>query len=192
MTPQSQSQQSVTLDSLPPAQGRSVRPIRIEGDIAYITLTKGYVAVIDAADVPLVEGFNWCAMVRSHTVYAVRGECSGQKQRLVRMHRALMGDPEGLEVDHIDGDGLNNRRHGTTCNLRIATRSQNGCNCGIRSNNSSGFKGVSWSAPTAKWRAEIRLHGKSRHLGYHDTPEAAHAAYVQASARMHGDFGRAK
>lgn len=163
------------------------RPIRIEGEIAYVPLTRGHEAIIDAADIPLVGGFNWQALVGPHTVYATRTDYSGRKKRTVMLHRVLLDDPGRLDVDHQDGNGLNNRR----CNLRGATRSQNLSNQRIRSNNTSGFKGVSRNKARAKWMAYIALHGKQHHLGYYDTPEAAHAAYVEASARLHGEFGRA-
>jgi len=163
------------------------RPIRIDGDVAYITLTKGYEAVIDAVDVPLVYGFNWAAMVKPRAVYATRKDYSGQKQRTVYLHRTIMGEPEGFEVDHHDGDGLNNMRS----NLRTATKQQNMHNQRLSSRNNSGFKGVNWRKSKGKWRAAIALNGKSRHLGYFATPELAHAAYCEASARLHGDFSRA-
>ena len=102
-----------------------IRPIRIEGQVAYVPLTKGYEAVIDATDAPLVEGWNWRAMVKKHTVYAVRGEWLGQGEwRTISIHRVILNPPDGLLVDHRDGNGLLNQRF----NLRGATPSQNGCN----------------------------------------------------------------
>ncbi len=87
-----------------------VRPIRIEGDLAYVPLTKGYEAVIDAADVCLVENFNWYADTsHGHTVYARRNVNNG-KPCSIKMHRVITGCEEGLLVDHKDCNGLNNRR----------------------------------------------------------------------------------
>ncbi len=165
---------------------RLIRPIRIEGNIAYIPLTKGYEAVIDAADVPLVEGFNWCASVRYGIVYAVRHDNTDPNRNFIRLHRLIAGDQKGLEVDHIDGDGRNNRRE----NLRLATRAQNGRNRRVSKRNTSGFKSVYWCRRAKKWRASIGLSGKTLYLGSFDTPEAAHAAYCEDSARLHGEFGR--
>ena len=162
------------------------RPIRIVGDLAYVTLTRGYEAVIDSADVPLVDGFNWCALVHKNAVYARRADCSGIKQRAVYLHRVILGEPDGMDVDHRDGDGLNNRRN----NLREATRSQNMCNQRISSRNTHGLKGVHWHKAAGKWQAHIKLNGRNRHLGLFTTPEAAYAAYCDASTRLHGDFGR--
>jgi hypothetical protein len=162
------------------------RPIRIEGDVAYIPLTKGFEAVIDADDVPLVEGYNWRAWVGRNAVYAIRADYSGQKQRTVYLHRVIIGEPGGMQVDHIDSDGLNNRR----LNLRPATHQQNNHNQRLSSRSTSGIKGVHWNKRDRIWHACIALNGKTRHLGSYSTKEAARAAYAEASARLHGEFGR--
>lgn len=160
------------------------RQIQIDGAIAIVPLTDGYVAVIDAADVHLVEGRLWHANPWPRTTYArasVRAEDGRFKK--VRMHNLLTG---WGRVDHIDGDGLNNRRE----NLRPATSSQNNRNAKRRSDNTSGFKGVTWRRRERKWAAQIRVDGKNMYLGHFDSPEAAHAAYCKASAELHGEFGR--
>ncbi len=165
---------------------KNIRPIRIEGNIAFVSLTKGYTAIIDASDAPLVDQWNWTAQENNRTVYAFRNDRSDQKQRTVRLHRAILGAPDGLEVDHISGDGLDCRRH----NLRIVTGAENSRNRRVYVNNKSGVKGVSWQRDVGKWKAEIRLGGKRHYLGlFSDIPEAA-AAYAKASAALHGDFGR--
>jgi hypothetical protein len=165
---------------------RAVRPIRIEGEVAYIPLTQGYEAVIDAADAPLVEGFNWYALVQVRTVYACRTDCSTGRHVTIYLHRVLMAAPAGLEVDHRDGHGLNNRKK----NLRVATHAQNERNQRLNSANTSGFKGASFHAGARRWQAHIRVDGRRHYLGLFDTPEAAHAAYTAASAEFHGEFGR--
>ena len=166
---------------------KQIRPIRVEGNIAYVPLTKGYVAVIDAADVPLVEGRNWCAVVTRRSVYASYEEWIGGKMlRRVLMHRAIASTPEGFETDHEDCDGLNNRR----ANLRIVTPSQNRCNQRKGPRNTSGVKGASWHKASGKWRAQIMLENKKCHLGLYATIEEAAAAYAAASADMHGPYGR--
>lgn len=162
---------------------RQPRPIRIEGDVAYVPLTKGYEAVIDAADVPLIAGVCWTAAEDGNTVYAYR---RSKADGLVRMHRLLTGADRSLDVDHRDGDGLNNRR----ANLRTATRSQNISNMRITARNTSGYKGVYWHVKSEKWCANIRVSGKLHYLGTHPTIEAAAEAYAKASAELHGEFGR--
>lgn len=91
-------------------------------------------------------------------------------------------------IDHADGDGLNNR----WINLREANQSQNSGNQRLSRNNTSGAKGVSWSADKGKWRAQIKVGGKARNLGYFATPEDAHAVYVDAAKKYFGEFARAE
>lgn len=165
---------------------RNIRPIRVEGQLAYVPLTKGYEAIINAADVPLVKEYNWSACVRSRSVYAVRTDNTGLTPRKVLLHRLLMSEPQGLEIDHRDGNGLNNRRK----NLRSATHSENTYNRRVNKNNTSGLKGVYWYKRAQKWMARIGVNGNREYLGLFETPEEAHAAYCAASRKLHGEFGR--
>ena len=172
---------------------RNIRPICVEGNIAHITLTKGYAAVIDAADVPLVDQWNWCAHVICRKdgtvsiVYAVRhGVKPNGKRGETLMHRVIACTPEGMHTDHASSNGLDNRR----ANLRTATVAQNQHNGRIRADNKSGVKGVSWVKRERKWLARITSHRKVYELGYFTTVDAAAAAYAEASARLHGEFGR--
>lgn len=172
---------------------RKIRPIRIEGDVAYVPLTQGCEAIIDAADVHLVEGWNWYALVKrrrgnsASNVYAARNAIGPNGvMTSVYLHRVIAETSGGISTDHRDGDGLNNRRS----NLRQATHAENMRNCRKASNNTSGIKGVCWSTWAMKWRARIKVDGRNRHLGYFTTIEAAAAAYAEASGRLHGEFGR--
>jgi hypothetical protein len=167
---------------------KKIRPIRVEGQLAYVTLTKGYTAVIDAADVSLVSGYNWQASVDGNTVYARRGDYSGQRLRTLRMHRVILAAADDLQVDHRNGDGLDNRR----ANLRTATKAQNMHNRRPNNNSTSAYKGVGFYKTSGKYRARIMVNGKQRTLGLFATPEAAHAAYCNASAELHGKYGRTK
>ena len=163
-----------------------IRPIRIEGNIAYVPLTKGYEAIIDAADSPLVARWNWHASTSAWNVYAHRTSYDTATRQRVCMHRVIMGEPIGLEIDHIDGDGLNNRRS----NLRAATHSENMRNRTQQKNNTSGFKRVCWHKQARKWTAAIKVNGRQKHLGMFDKAEDAHAAYCAAAANLHGEFAR--
>jgi hypothetical protein len=87
-------------------------------------------------------------------------------------------------IDHINGNRSDNR----LCNLRQATRSQNLINSKLRSDNSSGFKGVSWCSGKKKWDARIYSATKLRLLGRFKTKEEAIAAYATAAAELHGEF----
>jgi hypothetical protein len=167
---------------------KAIRPIRIEGNVAYVPLTQGYEAIIDAADVPLVEGYNWHAHVVGGTVYARRNISRHAKGRRcnVCMHREILQVADGLEVDHANLNGLDNRR----ANIRPATKAENGRNRPAKPNSVSGVKGVSWHNRDRVWRARIRHEGRCLTLGYFRTVEAAAEAYAKASAELHGDFGR--
>ena len=162
---------------------RKIRPIRIEGNVAYVPLTRGYEATIDAADVDLVSGFNWYAKPGGGTVYAARTDAATNKT--ARMHTVVAPAPDGLVVDHIDGNGLNNCRK----NLRHATHIENCQNQRLAKNNASGFKGVSWHKARRKWIMQIAGGGK-RIARYFDTPEQARDAYAKSSAALHKEFGR--
>lgn len=164
------------------------RPIIIDGDTAYVPLTQGFVAVIDAVDVPLVEGYNWCAQKAKHTTYAVRSAPRDEhgKQRVVLMHRVIAGDPPGMDVDHENQNGCDNRR----ANLRAATRSENLFNQRLRSTNTSGVKGVSFDKASGRWRASIAHHNVKQELGSFATKDLAAAARGMSATLWHRQFKR--
>ena len=165
------------------------RPIRVDGDVAYVPLTKGYEAVIDAEDVGLITQWCWHARVgsRGH-VYAARGVTVGESVFALMMHRVICPAPTEMFVDHIDGDSLNNRK----TNLRLATNQENLRNRGRPKNNTSGFKGVIFDPRTKMWCARITANNQTHWLGRHKTAEKAHAAYCAAIPVVHGEFGRAE
>jgi len=165
---------------------KKVRPIRIDGNVAYVTLTKNQIAIIDAEDVDLVSGFNWCSHGKT-VFYAARGASVGHKKtKILFMHRLIAKTPDGMDTDHINGNTLDNRKE----NLRHATSSQNKHNQKARATNKSGFKGVSWAKKAGKWTAQICCHRKTKNLGYFDCAKDAHQAYCDAARLLHGDFAR--
>ena len=91
--------------------------------------------------------------------------------------------PDGLQIDHIDGNSLNNKIE----NLRLATHSQNLHNRGAQSNNTTGFKGVH-RRKSGRYCARIMSGGAYLNLGLFDHPEDAHAAYIAAANKYHGEF----
>jgi hypothetical protein len=151
-------------------------------NIKVIPLTKGLYAVVDATDFDRVSQYRWYAQTRNHTNYAA---CDLQNpKRHMYMHRFLLGEPQGLDVDHINHDGLDNRRS----NLRSATRSQNHFNKRKSEGKSSKFKGVS-RYKNGKWQAHIGINGKRHSLGNSfKTEEEAFEAYCAEAKRMHGDY----
>lgn len=88
-------------------------------------------------------------------------------------------------IDHKNRDRTDNRWE----NLREATRSQNNAN--RRASSTHGFKGATFNRRQGRWMAQTKVNGKRVYLGYYDTPEEAHAAYVAAAERYFGEFARA-
>lgn len=163
--------------------------IRIDNNFAFITLGRGYEAIVDLEDVSTVAGFNWWANVHARNIYAttaVRSIASGPTS--IYMHRLIMNAPDDMQVDHISGNGLDNRRQ----NLRLCTISQNRFNQRKSIRNTSGFKGVSFHAQSGKWRAMIGYKKKMKHIGLFDTPEDAHAAYCSTAKDLYGNFSRSE
>ena len=145
-----------------------------------IPLTQGKFALVDSEDFEFLSQWNWSVDGHYASRHARRpGNAKGGR---IRMHRVILGEPSGFEVDHKNHDTLDNRRS----NLRVATSSQNRANTVRRTDNKSGFKGV--SPFQGKWRATIRENGKHKHLGRFSTTEEAHQAYCAAATRIYGEF----
>lgn len=157
-----------------------------------IPLTQGQFATIDAADYEWLMRWNWSALRDSHN--AVKSFRAIRDQRLTKgrdgrrtavMSRVIMNEPPGLLVDHENHDTLNNRRF----NLRVATRAQNGYNRRkSASAKGSRFKGVTWHAPSNKWKVRITINKKQINLGYRVIEEDAGELYRAAALALHGEF----
>ena len=150
-----------------------------------IPLSRGLVTIVDDEDYALLAQFKWYALKSGDRFYATRHVRTGGTHRRIWMHSEIVG---ARKVDHRDGDGLNNTR----ANLRQCSHTENARNCKLAVNNTSGFKGVSFDRWTGRWRARIRAEGRMIFLGRYTTPEEAFAAYCNASAKYHGEFGRVR
>jgi len=152
-----------------------------------IKLTQNKVALADESDLPILSKYRWCAHFPGWGWYAstTLWKRNGQTKKTT-MHRLLMGFPEGMEIDHINGNGLDNRRQ----NLRIATRSENGANKPkYHRGGYSKYKGVTKAnSNTRPWAAWIKEGGESIHLGHFLTEEQAALAYNEAALEYFGEF----
>ena len=149
-----------------------------------IILTKGKKAQVDDDDYEELDRFKWRLMEKRQAFYVVRDFHQKNLHRLIYMHREIMNCPGGLEVDHIDGNGLNNRKQ----NLRVCTRQQNAMNMKRHTDSTSAYKGVHRNKRDGNWCAQIMVNGKKKHLGYYNEIEVAARVYNRAAEKIHGDF----
>lgn len=148
-----------------------------------IPLTQGYFAIVDDEDYERLNEYKWCYCkgYAFRRAPAVNGKRAG-----VWMHREVLGlhADNPMRGDHRFGNTLDNRR----AKLRPATNAQNTRNTRRSTKNTTGFKGVSFRGDTGRWKATIETNGLTHHLGYHATPEAAHAAYCVAANKLFHEF----
>ena len=141
-----------------------------------IPLTQGKHAVVDDEDYVYLSQFKWYADKSANTYYAKRRVrlIRGGSQGTVNMHHAILGKPiRGMVVDHINRNGLDNRR----INLRVVTNHVNLLNAGMFRHNTSGYKGAFYHKKGKRWYAQIRVNGKKIAVWSFDNPKDAAAAY---------------
>lgn len=144
-----------------------------------IPLSKNKFAIVDDDDFQILSVLRWHVHKKEKDRYHYAVSSTGKK-----MHRVIMGAGPNDIVDHINLDGLDNRRS----NLRVCTKSENCRNQAVRKDNTSGFKGVHLRC--GKWRVQIRYEGKYQNIGtFSDKIEAARA-YDAAAKKHHGPYAR--
>lgn len=152
-----------------------------------IPLTRGKVASVSDSCYECINQHKWTAHPGyKGNWYAVRSIWDGKRYHQILMHREIMNAPDGLQVDHINGDGLDNRRE----NLRLATRSENEHNRRKLSKTLSQYKGVTRYKSNGKWLAQIIFEMQHINIGIFDTELEAAKAYNEAAKQYHGEFAR--
>lgn len=155
-----------------------------------IQLTQGKIAIVDGEDFELLNQWKWYyrKSAGKKTGYALRNQyMEGGIQKTIQMHRVILNCPDvSTQVDHINGDGIDNRKS----NLRTCTANGNVQNQGLRKCNTTGYKGIIFRPDLKKWQAYITADRKRIHLGYHQDKKIAALAYNEAALKYHGEFAR--
>ncbi len=143
-------------------------------------------ALVDDKDYEEISKHKWTVDKCRGKFYAKRKTWADGKQKKLLMHVVIMGKIDNKEIDHRNGNGLNNQRH----NLRHCTHAENCRNQDIYSSNTSGYKGVSWDSRTNKWKAYVKYSRKQIHLGYFTCLIKAAKAYDSAAKKHYGEYAK--
>ena len=153
-----------------------------------ITLTRGFVALVDDEDYERLNCHKWYTSHwhDHHCCYASRDERIGGRRKHIEMHRVITNAQGKESVDHINHDGLDNRRQ----NLRICTNAENIRNAKIQTGKkkTSKYKGVCWSSERRKWRSSIMINYHHIALGRFIREEDAAKTYDSAAIKYFGEF----
>ena len=151
----------------------------VGGDTAKLNLDRGLI-IVDKEDLPLVVRKPWSISFISGKPYAF----THINQKTITLHKVLIQDSTGKEVDHIDRNPLNNVRS----NLRLCSRTQNQQNRGVFKNNKCGYKGVYFDSRKQRWRARITVNKRRISLGSYESKEEAAKAYDAAAITHFKEF----
>ena len=146
-----------------------------------IKLPHNKYTLVDDEDYDNLNQFRWS--LNSNNYVSRYGYLNGKKT-FITLHRYLMNPPKGMQVDHVNGDRLNNQ----TFNLRVCTQSQNCTNRKASKIPNSGYRGVEKHGD--RWRSRIKINQKHIHLGVFDTKEEAALAYNKAAMAYFGEYAR--
>lgn len=150
--------------------------------VRQVPLTRGMFAIVDDDDYATASAVRWYASPR-HGLWYARGRLGGKR---VQLHRLIIGAPDGVMVDHVNGDSLDCRRS----NLRLASVQENSRNSRGRGS-VSGFKGVKRAASRRNpWRAYIEMDCRFVHIGMFSDRESAARAYDAKARELFGEFAR--
>lgn len=169
-----------------------MKPITLAPDIngniiGVVPLTQDQHSLIDLEDVPEIGKYNWGAL-KGHSKYKteyyarrnqhIKYKDKKQITKTVYMHRVILNPKKDLQVDHVNGNSLDNRKS----NLRLVNNRQNAQN--RHHSRTSKYPGVSWYKSNKKWASNIEINGKTKHLGYFDNEIDAANAYQKACSQL--------
>ena len=152
-----------------------------------IPLTQDQTALVDDSDYFDLIIFNWCLSRRDNKLYAGRGIKIKGHSKTILMHRQILNAPDDMQIDHINGNGLDNRRN----NLRLVTSSQNHFNQHKQQRStSSRYKGVYWHKRDKVWVVGIQAFGIYYYIGSFTNEQEAALAYNEAANNYHGEYAK--
>lgn len=154
-----------------------------------IPLTKGKFAIVNTYDYEFLMQWKWHVCEGHNTDYAMRNSKPDpitKKRHHIMMHRVLADTPDGMDTDHKNGNGLDNRRR----NLRTCSRSQNMHNRRPNKKGTSKHKGVYWHKQSKKWRAYIQINKERIYLGGFKKEKDAATAYSKKSKSEFKNFNK--
>lgn len=153
-------------------------------EIMAIPLTQGLYALVDGEDYEELNRYKWCASKTSQNYYASRRIKQNNKITSQLMHRQILNNPKGMEIDHRNRCGLDNRKN----NLRICSCSENHQNTTGKTNKTSIYKGVCWNKRHKQWYAQITHNQKTYYLGHFDNEVRVALAYDKKAKELQGEF----
>ncbi len=151
-----------------------------------IPLTQNKFTTVDDEDYGWLSQWKWYADRHLNTYYARRGQRKDSKTYIIRMHRLILNAQKGQQIDHINRNGLDNRRS----NLRFCTSSQNIQNQTTMRSGTSRYKGVCWDKYFNKWEARVQLQPKRYLIGRFKNEIEAAKAYDTKAKELFGEFAR--
>jgi len=156
----------------------------MRGDITFMMLfnrhgINTHTTVFNTIHLNKIEQYKWYVTGNRYVATIING-------KNILLHRFITECESEFVVDHIDGDGFDNRDY----NLRVCTHKENIRNAKLSVANTSGYKGVSWKKDKCIWKAYITVDYKQIHLGYYDDIEDAVKARKEAEIKYFGEFKR--
>jgi len=151
-----------------------------------IPVTRGMVALVDDEDYERLASVKWHAVSAGSPgkFYARRTVGPKGAKKTLSMHQVIAQTQKGMHTDHINNNGLDNRRS----NLRVCTPSQNHMNKKAQSNSKTGCPGVCFQKREQKYRARIKVGGVEKHIGLYADLDDAKSAYRAEALKWFGEF----